>query len=188
MMETLLNLRAEALAIVVKLVICAMLVATGWVASDYYYQAERAKANQAAVEKAAKLEKDADRAKEQITASGDLAVRTIEENLVVKERRNEELYLANDRLMSALLGLRDTGTADTVRPYQLSFTTPTACPVAKPTPRCESARRIAAAAPERARRADDAIVYSQACYEYTSKALAEYRNQLIEFNKKYGGG
>ena len=187
-METLLNLRAEALAILIRVVICGILLATGWVASDYYYQAERAKANQAAVEQAAKLEKDADKAKEQITVAGDLAVRSIEENLVVKERRNEALYLANDRLITTLLGLRDTGAPDPVRPYQLSFTTPASCPVAKPAPSCESAKRIAAAASERAKRADDAALYSQACYEYTSKVLMDYRNQLIEFNKKYGGG
>ena len=51
-----------------------------------------------------------------------------------------------------------------------------------------TAKRIAAAAPERAKRADDALIYSQACYEYTSKVLMDYRNQVIEYNKKYGGG
>lgn len=188
-MLTLLQLREEALWIVLRFLLYVSLVVIGWNASNWYHEASRAKENIVAIESANKAEKEADKAKDLIVANGEATVRTIEENLVVKERRNEELYLANDRLMSTLLGLRDaTGTTDQVRPYQLSFTTPTTCPVAKPAPSCESARRIAAAAPERARRADDTLVYSQACYEYTSKALAEYRQQLIEFNKKYGGG
>ena len=186
-METLLNLRAEAVALILRVAICGFLFIIGWCSNGIYYASERSEENRVAVEQAAKVEKDASKAAAAITDKGNAVVRSIEENLVVKERRNEELYLANARLTDTLLGLRDAGTTDTVRPYQLSFTPPTSCPAPKPAPSCESAKRIAAAAPERAKRADSASQYSEACYQYLD-ALKQYRQELVEYDKKYGGG
>ncbi len=186
-MLTFLNLKAEAVGVILRLVCCFLLVLIGWVSNSAYYVSDRAKENLEAVEQAAKAEKDAGKAAQLITDKGNAVVRSIEENLVVKERRNEELYLANARLTDTLLGLRDAGTTDTVRPYQLSFTSPTSCPTPKPAASCESAKRIAAAAPERAKRADSASQYSEACYQYLD-ALKQYRQELMEYNKKYGGG